>query len=114
MTLGDIARTFAALGHEGRLAIFRLLVDAGPGGLPAGEIARRAGLRQNTCSSSLNILAQAGLIGASRQGRSIVYAAAPARLGPPLDAMLQDIVVGDPARATEWVRRLSAARVADG
>lgn len=65
----------SALAHEGRLAIFRLLVKAGPGGMAAGEIARTTGILPNTLSSGLNILSHAGLIDSRREGRSIIYTA---------------------------------------
>lgn len=65
----------AALSHETRLWAFRLLVQAGPRGLPAGEIAEALGSRQNTMSSHLKTLAMAGLIENERDGRSIVYRA---------------------------------------
>ena len=65
----------SALSHEARLWAFRLLVQAGPQGLPAGEIAERLGSRQNTMSSHLKILAMAGLIESQRDGRSVVYKA---------------------------------------
>jgi len=65
----------SALSHETRLWAFKLLVQAGPQGLPAGEIADGLGSRQNTMSSHLKILAMAGLIESQRDGRSIVYQA---------------------------------------
>ena len=65
----------SALSHETRLWAFRLLVQAGPQGLPAGEIADGLGSRQNTMSSHLKILAMAGLILSQRDGRSVVYKA---------------------------------------
>lgn len=65
----------SALAHETRLWAFRLLVQAGPRGLPAGEIAEGLGSRQNTMSSHLKILAMAGLIESQRDGRSVVYQA---------------------------------------
>lgn len=65
----------AALAHDGRLAAFRLLVQAGGDGLAAGEIARRLDVLPNTLSSSLNILSHAGLIRSRREGRSIIYTA---------------------------------------
>ena len=66
---------FSALSHETRLWAFRLLVQAGPGGLAAGEIAEALGSRQNTMSSHLKILAAAELIESQRDGRSILYKA---------------------------------------
>jgi DNA-binding transcriptional ArsR family regulator len=63
----------AALAHNTRLDVFRLLVTAGPAGLLAGEIGERLSVRQNTMSANLAILARAGLIRSERQGRGIRY-----------------------------------------
>ena len=65
----------SALGQSSRLDVFRLLVRQGPDGLPAGEIARRLGLRQNTLSTHLAILVRAGLVSGQRDGRIIRFAA---------------------------------------
>ena len=65
----------AALGQETRLDVFRLLVTAGPEGLPAGEIGVRLETVQNTTSVHLKILAQACLIRAMSEGRIIRYSA---------------------------------------
>jgi len=65
----------SALSHETRLWAFRLLVQAGPEGLPAGEIAQALSSRQNTMSSHLKILTTAELIESERDGRSILYRA---------------------------------------
>ena len=67
--------SLSALAHDGRLAIFRLLVKAGPEGVAAGEIARRLRTQANTMSAQLLILANAGLVKAWREGRFILYAA---------------------------------------
>jgi len=66
---------FDALSQETRLDAVRLLIQAGPEGLPAGEIGDRLGVRQNTMSVNLKILAQSGLIAARRDGRTVRYAA---------------------------------------
>lgn len=66
---------FDALSQETRLDALRLMIQAGPEGLPAGEIGERLGIRQNTMSVNLKILAQAGLITSARDGRVIRYAA---------------------------------------
>jgi ArsR family transcriptional regulator, arsenate/arsenite/antimonite-responsive transcriptional repressor len=63
----------SALAQEARLQVFRLLVRAGPKGMPAGEIARSLGTPANTTSAQLLVLSNAGLIRARRQGRSIIY-----------------------------------------
>jgi ArsR family transcriptional regulator, arsenate/arsenite/antimonite-responsive transcriptional repressor len=64
----------SALAHDGRLAIFRLLVKAGPDGVAAGDIARKLDTAPNTMSAQLLVLSNAGLVRARRDGRSIIYA----------------------------------------
>lgn len=66
-------RAFAALSQDTRLEVFRLLVKAGPDGLPAGEISERLGVRQNTMSSHLSILSNSGLVKSQRFSRIIRY-----------------------------------------
>ena len=65
----------AALAQETRLRVFRLLVEQGPLGLPAGEIGRKLGLPPATLSFHIKELATAGLVSARQQGRFIRYAA---------------------------------------
>ncbi len=67
--------SLSALAQEARLVVFRLLVKAGPDGMAAGDIARKLKTAPNTLSAQLLILANAGLIRARREGRSIIYAA---------------------------------------
>ena len=64
-----------ALAQETRLAAFRKLVEAGPDGMPAGQLAETLGVAPPTLSFHLAALTQAGLVRATRDGRSIVYAA---------------------------------------
>jgi len=63
----------AALAQDTRLAIFRLLVEAGPAGIAAGGIADKLRIAAPTLSFHLKELAHAGLIEAEPQGRFIVY-----------------------------------------
>jgi ArsR family transcriptional regulator, arsenate/arsenite/antimonite-responsive transcriptional repressor len=62
-----------ALAQESRLGIFRLLVEAGPEGLPAGQIAEGMSLPAATLSFHLSQLKHAGLIACKREGRSLIY-----------------------------------------
>ncbi len=71
----DAARTLSALGHETRLSIFRLLVQAGPGGAAAGDIARALDLAPNALSFHLKDLAFAGLVSSRAAGRYVIYSA---------------------------------------
>lgn len=64
-----------ALAQETRLEIFRLLVQKGPAGLPAGAIGERLGQPSPTLSFHLNQLRFAGLVTSRRESRSIIYAA---------------------------------------
>lgn len=64
----------AALGHESRLSIFRLLVEAGPEGVNAGAIAERLAMPAATLSFHLSNLNRVGLINARQEGRFIYYA----------------------------------------
>lgn len=68
------AERLAALGHDTRLAVFRLLVQAGPEGLSAGVIGERMGLAPATLSFHLAHLSRVGLISARQDGRYIFYA----------------------------------------
>lgn len=73
MDESDAVEGFAALAQETRLRVFRLLLQHGPEGAPAGAIARRLGTPPNTMSTHLAILTRAGLIQARREGRQVVY-----------------------------------------
>jgi DNA-binding transcriptional ArsR family regulator len=63
----------AALAHETRLDVFRLLVQAGPEGLPAGAVGEVLGIPSATLSFHLKELKSSGLIQCDRQGRSRIY-----------------------------------------
>ena len=65
----------AALAQESRLATFRLLVQAGPGGLAASKIAQALGTPASSLSFHLKELTQAGLIAPRQEGRFLIYAA---------------------------------------
>ena len=68
----DIAlAALSALGQPSRLAAFRALVQAGPDGLPVGELRERLDLPPATLSAHLNVLRRAGLVRDAREGRVI-------------------------------------------
>lgn len=64
---------FAALAQETRLKAFRLLVSRGAAGMAAGEIARAVNVPQNTMSSHLASMVNAGLLQSNRRSRSVIY-----------------------------------------
>jgi DNA-binding transcriptional ArsR family regulator len=75
MEMKTAVTALAALAQETRLAAYRLLVQAGEAGLPAGEIAGRLGVPPATLSFHLKELAQAGLVASHSAGRFVIYRA---------------------------------------
>ena len=71
----DTVKALAALAQETRLSIYRLLVEAGPTGLAAGEIAASLGVSPTNLSFHLKELANAGLAQARQEGRFVYYSA---------------------------------------
>jgi DNA-binding transcriptional ArsR family regulator len=65
----------AALAQDNRLDVFRLLVQAGPDGMPAGRVAEALDLAPNTLTFHFDRLRDAGLVTVRREGRSMIYAA---------------------------------------
>jgi DNA-binding transcriptional ArsR family regulator len=73
MEINTALAAFAALSQQTRLAAFRLLVQAGSAGMPAGEISAALGIPHNSLSFHLGHLERARLAVTERRGRSIVY-----------------------------------------
>ena len=71
----NVVTALAALAQDNRLDIFRLLVQAGPGGMPAGGVAAALDLAPNTLTFHFDRLRIAGLVTVRRDGRSMIYAA---------------------------------------
>ena len=107
----------AALAQESRLDVFRLLVQVGKAGLPAGEIGAQLGLPSATLSFHLNQLKQAGLVSFQRNGRSLIYAAEYSAMNSLLAYLTENCCMGaraawdvgicDPAAATIISKRVS-------
>ncbi len=89
-------KRLSALAQESRLAVFRLLVKAGPDGVAAGEIARTLEITPNTLSAQLTVLANAGLVTSRRDGRSIIYAAGYDSMSELLVYLMEDCCQGRP------------------
>ena len=75
MKTSAVIDALAALAHEYRLAIYRMLVEQGPGGLPAGVIGERLGLPPSSLTFHLQALHRAGLIAQQRASRQLIYSA---------------------------------------
>jgi len=99
-----------ALAHDTRLATYRLLVQAGPGGLAVGEVGERLKLPAPTLTSHLNVLRHAGLVRDVREGRSIRCRADYARMNALLGFLTENCCGSDtsscaPACAPQPKRR---------
>ena len=75
MEKSNAVAALAALAQDNRLDVYRLLVQAGPDGLPAGQVAAALGLAPNTLTFHFDRLRMAGLVSVRRDGRSMIYAA---------------------------------------
>lgn len=75
METNTVLEALAALAHSIRLSVFRLLVQAGPEGLPAGRIAELMEIPASSLSFHLKEMHRAGLLASRQDGRSIIYSA---------------------------------------
>lgn len=92
----DAVTALAALAQESRLAIFRLLVQAGPAGLAASKIAEALGMPPSSLSFHLKELSHAGLILPRQEGRFIIYAAQFERMNALLGFLTENCCGGNP------------------
>jgi arsenate reductase len=109
MELTNAAACFDALGQATRLGLMRALLAAGPNGLAAGEVADTLGVPHSTLSFHLRALEGVGLIGATRQGRSLIYAAQVDRLREVITFLAEACCGGEPARCGDLGHLLDQA-----
>jgi DNA-binding transcriptional ArsR family regulator len=106
MNSKDAVTCLAALAHDQRLAIFRLLVRKGPSGLPAGEIAEAIGATPTGASFHLKELDRAGLIHATRVGRYIRYAVHFDKVRQVLTFLSEDCCQGNPELCGSTIKKV--------
>lgn len=94
MEIKSATKTLAAIAHDGRLVLVRRLIQAGPDGVSAGDLARFAGIGPTTASAQLLVLANAGLVRSLRDGRSIRYFANYDRMRDLLSFLMLDCCGG--------------------
>ena len=90
-----------ALAQEHRLALFRLLVQAGGDGMPAGAIAEALGVPNSSLSFHLAQLSRAGLIGQERRHRSLIYRADYAAMNGLIGYLMENCCAGAGCEAGE-------------
>lgn len=96
MDISIATTSFSALSQPTRLETLRLLIKAGEEGMSSGEISAALNIKQNTMSTNLMILHQAGLVRNQREGRSIRYFASISGLRALLSFLMEDCCGGQP------------------
>ncbi|MDH5558378.1 MAG: metalloregulator ArsR/SmtB family transcription factor [Alphaproteobacteria bacterium] len=96
MNIDELALCLEKLGHPNRLAIFRLLVRAGRGGLPVGDIQRHLGIPASTLTHHIAQLVSAGLVQQAREGRVLRCTAAYERMDKIMGALTAECCSGVP------------------
>jgi ArsR family transcriptional regulator len=100
---------FAALSQATRLDVFHLLIKAGDAGMSAGDISDTLKVRQNTMSANLSILARAGMIRSTREGRSIRYFADMDGMRGLLAFLMEDCCGGRPDLCQPVINEIACA-----
>ena len=116
MKVAAVIEALGALAHEHRLAIFKLLVERGPEGLPAGHIGSRLKLVPSSLTFHLQSLQRAGLIRQRRESRQLIYSADYEAMNGVVGHLTENCCVGrtecaprcKPARGTALKRRVAA------
>src|SRR6266404_1418136 len=96
MKKADALAALAALAQDNRLDVFRALVQAGPEGLPAGQVAAMLTIAPNTLTFHFDRLRSAGLVTVRRDGRSMIYAARFATMNALLAFLTENCCGGAP------------------
>jgi DNA-binding transcriptional ArsR family regulator len=96
MEKSRVLDALAALAHENRLDLVRLLIGAGASGLAQGDIARRLEISASRLAFHLSQLEQAGLVTARRESRNVFYAAHTQGIGQMLSYVLNDCCSAHP------------------
>ena len=91
-----IAKALGAIAHESRLEVFRLLVQAGPGGLPAGKLAELTGLAPSSLSFHLKELTLANMVSSKHEGRFVIYSARYETMNAVLAYLTENCCGGNP------------------
>ena len=104
----DAVQALAALAQESRLAVYRLLVQAGPAGLAASKIAEALGMPPSSLSFHLKELTHAQLVVPRQEGRFVIYAARFETMNALLGFLTQNCCGGNPCSPVDGVARAPA------
>ncbi|ESZ89429.1 ArsR/SmtB family transcription factor [Congregibacter litoralis] len=106
METTSVVTALGALAHETRLQAFRLLIEVGPEGLPATEIANRLGVQKSLMSTHLNTLSRAGLTSVVRNGRQIIHTIDLSQTRDLLSFLVKDCCNGDTERCASLLDQI--------
>jgi ArsR family transcriptional regulator len=106
----DAVAALGALAQDNRLDVFRLLVQAGPQGMPAGAVADALELAPNTLTFHFDRLRMAGLVTARRAGRSIIYVARYEQMNALIAFLTESCCRGAPCASTRPARKPARKR----
>jgi DNA-binding transcriptional ArsR family regulator len=112
MKISDALAALAALSQENRLAVFRLLVQAGPEGLPAGQVAETIDIAPNALTFHFDRLRSAGLVTVRREGRSMIYSAQFETMNALLAFLTENCCQGAPEQCAPVVCKPTKAKPA--
>jgi DNA-binding transcriptional ArsR family regulator len=98
MEKSNAVAALAALAQDNRIDVFRLLVEAGPAGMPAGQVAEALDLAPNTLTFHFDRLRGAGLVTVRREGRSMIYAARFETMNDLLNYLTENCCAGAPEK----------------
>jgi ArsR family transcriptional regulator len=111
MNAKNVVRALASLAQESRLAVFRLLVQAGPDGMAASRIGEQVGVAPSSLSFHLKELVHAGLVDSRQEGRYVIYSADFSAMDRLLRFLTDNCCGGDPcAPACKPVRAAPKTR----
>ena len=96
MEVKSVVAALAALAQDSRLAIFRILVQAGAAGLPAGKIGEATGIPPSSLTFHLKELAHANMVSSRQQGRFVIYAANYSTMNALLAFLTENCCGGNP------------------
>ena len=105
MDVDTAARMLGAIGHRARLRVYRVLIEAGPSGRPAGELAQILDIAPSSLSFHLKELVHAVLIHSRQDGRFVIYSVTFEAMGELMQFLVQDCCAGNPCLPISFASR---------
>jgi DNA-binding transcriptional ArsR family regulator len=96
MELNQAVKSLAALAQESRLAVYKMLVQAGPAGMTAGRISEQLGISASALSFHMKELTHASLVTSRQEGRYVIYSAQIASMNDLLTYLTENCCGGNP------------------